>query len=117
METLRDVFLSIGKGSYNIKTPLNSEDLERVQELIRQAGPHPGEPEHTPFRGMNQENLLVLTCLQLAYTLDAVTTKLQALSERLGTVPDKSEESKETEGTEETKGPETESSAINKQEG
>ena len=88
MDTLREVFLSIGKGSYSIRTPLKDEDLERVEALIRQAGPHPGDCAHVPFRGMDQENLLVLTCLQLAYTLDSVTAKLEILSERLGIAPE-----------------------------
>ena len=91
MDTSREVFLSIGKGSYSIKTPLKDEDLERVKALICQAGPHPGSCAHVPFRGMDQENLLVLTCLQLAYTLDAVTAKLEKLSERLGITPEEPE--------------------------
>ena len=83
MDTLREIFLSIGKGNYSIRTPLQDEALERVEALIRQAGPHPGDCVHMPFRGMDQETLLVLTCLQLAYTLDTVTTRLEALSEKL----------------------------------
>ena len=91
MDTSRDVFLSIGKGNYRIRTPLKDEDLERVRSLIRQAGPHPGNCAHVPFRGMDQENLLVLTCLQLAYTLDSVTTRLETLLERLGVAPEPEE--------------------------
>ena len=99
--TLREVYLSIGKGSYSIRTPLNDEDLERVKALVRQAGPHPGNCAHVPFRGMDQETLLLLTCLQLAYSLDSVTAKLKELSERLGIMPEESEESEEPEETEE----------------
>lgn len=87
MDTLREVFLSVGKESYSIRTPLEDEDLERVKTLIRQAGPHPGDCANLPFRGMDQETLLLLTCLQLAYTLDAVTSKLEALSKRLEPAP------------------------------
>ena len=98
MDTSREVFLSIGKGSYSIRTPLNDEDLERVKALIRQAGPHPGDCTHMPFRGMDQENLLVLTCLHLAYMLDAVSAKLEILSKRLGIVPEDPETASLTEG-------------------
>ena len=102
MDTLREVYLSIGKGSYSIRTPLNEEDLERVKALVRQAGPHPGNCAHVPFRGMDQETLLLLTCLQLAYSLDSVTAKLEELSNRLGILPEEPEETEEPEGPEET---------------
>ena len=95
MDTLREVYLSIGKGSYE-------EDLERVKALVRQAGPHPGNCAHVPFRGMDQETLLLLTCLQLAYSLDSVTAKLEELSKRLGILPEEPEETEEPEGPEET---------------
>ena len=34
MDDSRDVFLTIGKGTYNIKTPLGEDVLERVKDLI-----------------------------------------------------------------------------------
>ncbi|MBR1672526.1 MAG: hypothetical protein IJ702_06335 [Fretibacterium sp.] len=88
MNTLKEVFLSVGKKTYSIKTPLEDESLERVKALIHQAFPHPGDSARVPFRGVDQEVLLVLTCLQLAYMLDSVTVKLEALLERLGLAPE-----------------------------
>ncbi|MBQ9566171.1 MAG: hypothetical protein IJU98_11355 [Synergistaceae bacterium] len=78
MDAVRDVSLTIGKGIYNIKTPLKEDVLERVKSLIDHA-------YGAPIRGMGQEDLLVLTCLKLAYTLDAVATKLNGALERLDT--------------------------------
>ncbi|MCR4818662.1 MAG: hypothetical protein K5841_06865 [Fretibacterium sp.] len=101
MDKLKDVFLSIGKGSYSIRTPLNEEDMDRVKRLIHQASPHPGNCDQVPFRGMDQEILLVLTCLQLAYKLDSVTAKLEELSKHLGIAPEESEEPEEPEKPEE----------------
>ena len=76
MDTSRDVFLTIGKGAYNIKTPLDEDVLERVKDIIDHA-------YGTPIRGMGQEELLVLTCLKLAYTIDSVGKKLTGLMEQL----------------------------------
>ena len=76
MDALRDVFLTIGKGAYNIKTPIDEDVLGRVKDLIDHA-------YGTPIRGMGQEELLVLTCLKLAYALDSVGNKLTGLIERI----------------------------------
>jgi len=78
----RDVFLTIGKGTYNIKTPLGEDVLERVKDLIDHA-------YGVPIRGMGQEDLLVLACLKLAYALDTVSESLKALLDRLqASLPD-----------------------------
>ena len=76
MDALRDVFLTIGKGAYNIKTPLEEDTLERVKDIIDHA-------YGVPIRGMGQEDLLVITCLRLAYALDATENRLKELIERL----------------------------------
>ena len=75
MDELRDVLLPVGKGTYPVKTPLEDDVLERLKGLINQA--------YEPIRGKGQEYLLALTCLKLAYTLDAVTMRLNELTERL----------------------------------
>ena len=37
MRTSRDVFLTIGKESYAINTPLENEDIDRIKALINEA--------------------------------------------------------------------------------
>ena len=76
-ENLRDLLLTIGKKAYSIKTPLDDEVLERVQDLIDEAC-------GVPVRGVNQEDMLVLTCLKLAYSLDSATMRLNSLLARVG---------------------------------
>ncbi|MBQ6972997.1 MAG: cell division protein ZapA [Synergistaceae bacterium] len=76
MRTSRDVFLTIGKGSYTIHTPLENEEIDRVKALIDEAC---GEI----VKGAKQEDLLMLTCLRLAYSLDAVNEKLRKILERI----------------------------------
>ena len=72
MKTTRDITLNIGKGVYTVNTPLDNEALERVKGLIDDAC---GEI----VKGTPQEDLLILTCLRLAYSLDAVNEKLKAV--------------------------------------
>ena len=76
MRTSRDVFLTIGKGSYTIHTPLENEEIDRVKALIDEAC---GEI----VKGAKQEDLLMLTCLRLAYSLDSVSGKLRRILERI----------------------------------
>lgn len=76
MRTSRDVFLTIGKGSYTIHTPLENEEIDRVKALIDEAC---GEI----VKGAKQEDLLMLTCLRLAYSLDSVNGKLRRILERI----------------------------------
>ena len=76
MRTSRDVFLTIGKGTYTIHTPLETEELDRVKSLIDTAC---GEI----VKGARQEDMLMLTCLRLAYSLDSVNEKLKHILERI----------------------------------
>ena len=76
MRTARDVFLTIGKGTYTIHTPLENEELDRVKALIDDAC---GEI----VKGAKQEDMLMLTCLRLAYSLDSVNGKLRKILERI----------------------------------
>ena len=76
MKTSRDVFLTIGKGTYTIYTPLSDEEIDRVKALIDDAC---GEI----LKGAKQEDMLMLTCLRLAYSLDSVNEKLKKILERI----------------------------------
>lgn len=72
MRTPRDISLNIGKGIYTVNTPLDNEAIDRVKALINEAC---GEIN----KGAKQEDLLMLTCLRLAYSLDAVNEKLKII--------------------------------------
>ena len=76
MRTSRDVFLTIGKGTYSIHTPLNNEEMDRIKALIDEAC---GEI----VKGAKQEDMLMLTCLKLAYSLDSVNEKLRKILEKI----------------------------------
>ena len=70
MKSSRDVFLTIGKKTYRIATPLDKEDVDRLKTLIDEAC-------GSEFKSTDQEDLLVLTCLRLAYSLDSVSSKIE----------------------------------------
>ena len=76
MRNSRDVFLTIGRGSYSIQTAIENEELDRIKSLIDVAC---GEITE----GAKQEDMLMLTCLRLAYSLDSVNEKLKKVLERL----------------------------------
>lgn len=76
MRTSRDVFLTIGKNSYTIHTPLENDEVDRIKAIIDEAC---GEI----VKGAKQEDLLMLTCLRLAYSLDAVNEKLRKVLEKI----------------------------------
>ena len=78
MRNSRDVFLTIGKGTYTINTPLDNAELDRVKALIDEAS---GEI----IKGARQEDILMLTCLRLAYSLDSVSYKLNKILEKIDT--------------------------------
>lgn len=76
MNTSRNVFLTVGKGTYTIYTPLSDEEIDRVKALINDAC---GEI----MKEAKQEDMLMLTCLKLAYSLDTVNEKLRKILERI----------------------------------
>ena len=76
MRTSRDVSLTIGKGIYTIHTPLENEEIDRLKALIYEAC---GEI----VKGAKQEDMLMLTCLKLAYSLDSVNEKLRKILEKI----------------------------------
>ncbi len=71
MQNSRDIFLTIGKKNYSVRTPLSSDDIDRVRALIDQAC-------GSVNREAEQEDLLVLTCLRLAYSLDALGSQVNS---------------------------------------
>ena len=70
MRTSRDVYLTIGKSSYTLNTPIENDELDRIKKLIDDAC---GEI----VKGAKQEDILMLTCVRLAYALDSVNEKLK----------------------------------------
>ncbi|MBR6901815.1 MAG: cell division protein ZapA [Synergistaceae bacterium] len=76
MRTSRDVYLTIGKNSYTFNTPIDNEVLDRIKKLIDEAC---GEI----VKGARQEDILMLTCVRLAYSLDMVNEKLKKILERM----------------------------------
>ena len=76
MRTSRDVYLTIGKNSYTLNTSIENEELDRVKALIDDAC---GEI----VKGARQEDILMLTCVRLAYALDSVNGKLKTILEKI----------------------------------
>ncbi|MBR2209786.1 MAG: hypothetical protein IJ859_13350 [Synergistaceae bacterium] len=76
MRTSRDVYLTIGKNSYTLNTPIENGELDRIKSLIDDAC---GEI----VKGASQEDILMLTCVRLAYALDTVNGKLKNILTKL----------------------------------
>ena len=76
MRTSRDVYLTIGKSTYTFNTPIENDELDRIKKLIDDAC---GEI----VKGAKQEDVLMLTCVRLAYALDSVDGKLKGILEKL----------------------------------
>ena len=70
MKNSRDVYLTIGKGTYTLNTPIENDELDRIKNIIDDAC---GEI----VKGAKQEDILMLTCVRLAYALDNVNGKLK----------------------------------------
>lgn len=76
MSMSRDVWITIGKQNYSVETALDLDAVERIESLISSACV-------SPAKGINQEELLVLACLQLAYSLDKASEALEGLLHEL----------------------------------
>ncbi len=76
MRTSRDVYLTIGKGSYTLNTSIDNETLDRIKALIDEAC---GEI----IKGAKQEDILMLTCVRLAYALDTINGKLKIILDKI----------------------------------
>ena len=72
MKNSRDVYLTIGKGTYTLNTPIENDELDRIKNIIDDAC---GEI----VKGAKQEDILMLTCVRLAYALDNVNGKLKSI--------------------------------------
>ena len=67
---LREVNIQIGKKSYFLKTTLDDESLKGISSLSAEITKE--------FSGsLDQENLLLLSCLQLAWILEKLGRKLE----------------------------------------
>ena len=76
MRKSRDVYLTIGKSTYTLNTSIADEEFDRVKAIIDDAC---GEV----VKGANQEDILMLTCVRLAYALDSVNKKLKNVLEKI----------------------------------
>ncbi|MDI3531891.1 MAG: hypothetical protein PWR28_236 [Synergistaceae bacterium] len=68
----RSVRIKLGKRSYNVRTALEPEQLDRIVALLHRVVEESGN-------NRDQEELLVLTSLRLAFFLDDIASKLESL--------------------------------------
>ena len=76
MTELREVRILIGRRSYRMQTALDEATLDRVISMVTEIGEVVGT-------GVDQDTLLMFTCLQLAYSLDQIAQRLQPVGERV----------------------------------
>lgn len=76
MAELRDIRILIGKRNYRVQTALDDESLQKVIALVTEVAKGFGD-------GLDQENLLLFTCLHLAYSLEKVSKNLGDFVEEL----------------------------------
>ena len=72
----RNIWLTIGKKNYSVETTLAPGAVERIESLVAAAC-------DSPAKGIEQEELLMLTCLQLAYSLDKAASALEGLLKKV----------------------------------
>jgi len=72
----RNIWITIGKRNYSVETALDPGAVERIESLVAAAC-------NPLAKGIGQEELLMLTCLQLAYSLDKATSALEGLLEKV----------------------------------
>ena len=80
MDERREVRVIIGKRSYRTQTELDEFTLARVTSIVDEVCKAVGY-------GVDQESLLMLTCLQLAYNLERIMGTFEPLKERLDKLP------------------------------
>ncbi|MBL3540546.1 hypothetical protein [Aminivibrio sp.] len=68
--TLREVTIRIGKKSYFLKTTLDDESIKGITDLS-------AEITREFEDSLDQESLLLLSCLQLAWLLEKLGKKLE----------------------------------------
>ena len=79
MSELREVSVVVGKRSYRMRTALDEDTLARVTSMAAVLCEAAGE-------GIDQENRLLLTCLQLAYSLDRISERVGPLLSHMETL-------------------------------
>jgi len=73
---LQEFIITIGRQSYPVETRLNDDRFKRINSILRETC--------TEFdQSLDQEKLLALTCLQLAYKLEKISGSLRSLDKRL----------------------------------
>lgn len=76
----REVSLVIGRRSYRVQTALDDDTLARVVNIVQGVVEAVGS-------SVDQNHLLMLTCLQLAYSLEKISNTIQPLEKRLEALP------------------------------
>ena len=76
MAKLREVRIPIGKRNYPMQTELDEDSFKRVVGIV-------DEIYETIDSDTDQDRLLVLMCLQLAYKLEKITEILESLDKKL----------------------------------
>ena len=76
MAERREVCIPIGKRTYTIQTDLGDDAIGRIVGIVNEAGGTIGED-------IDQNNLLMLTCLHLAYNLEKISRLLESLDRKL----------------------------------
>ena len=76
MEDWREVRIPIGKRSYLMQTELDDDTLDRVVSIMNEVRVAIGGD-------IDQDDLVMLMCLQLAYNLEKVSDLLEYLNRRL----------------------------------
>ena len=72
----REVNIFIGKRTYRIQTELDDDALGRIKDIVNEAC-------GSINKNIDQNDLLVLTCLQLAYNIEKISHLLDSLDKRL----------------------------------
>ena len=76
MPELREVRIPIGKKSYHMQTELDDDTFGRIVDIV-------DEIYVSLDRNTDQDKLLVLICLQLAYKLEKFSGTLESLDKKL----------------------------------
>ena len=76
MASRREVRIPIGKRSYHMQTELDDEMFNRVVGIVN-------EVSGSIVGNLDQDSLLILTCLQLAYNLEKIAELLETFDRKL----------------------------------
>ena len=76
MASRREVLIPIGKRSYPMQTELDEEVFNRVVGILN-------EVSGSIVGNRDQDSLVILTCLQLAYNLEKISGLLETFDRKL----------------------------------